>query len=250
MDTIAPTLLADLPAEVADSLKQFVDASHAALADKLVSVLLYGSAAEGRMRATSDVNVVVVIQSFDTAAMAQLEGPLRVAHAAVQLKAMFLCANELSAASEAFAVKFDDIVHRHRVLYGANPLAGLVIPRAAQVRRLRQVLLNLALRLRHDFVLIGSRAEQAERAIADAAGPLRAAATTLENLAGRHHTHPKAALAAIVASHGDASDRAVLEALSTVREGGRASDSREVLASVIALTQKLHTLALAVSDRD
>jgi hypothetical protein len=248
MDTVPSSLLSDLPREVAICLNDFVTAASAALGKDLVAIVLYGSAAEGRMRATSDVNVVIVLQRFDASALAALQGPLRIAHAAIELKAMFLCADEIQAASEAFAVKFDDILHRHRVLYGANPLTGLTISRAAQVRRLRQVLLNLVLRLRHDFVLISGRAEQAERAVADAIGPLRAAAATLGSLAGHSHANPKAALAALVAAQGSEAQSTLLETLSNVREGGHASDAATTLVSVIELTEMLHRLALATSE--
>jgi hypothetical protein len=58
--------MADLavPADVAQGLATFVDATQAALGPDLVAVVLFGSAAEGRLRATSDVNVIVVAQRF------------------------------------------------------------------------------------------------------------------------------------------------------------------------------------------
>ena len=72
---------------------------------------------------------------------------------------------------EAFTVKFADIVGRHRVLYGNDPFSDRDLPRAALIRRLDQVLLNLQLRLRERYVLMGEREELLARVIADAAGP-------------------------------------------------------------------------------
>jgi predicted nucleotidyltransferase len=47
------------PAEI----DEFVAAARDAFGDQLVSVVLYGSAAEGALRATSDVNVLVVLRA-------------------------------------------------------------------------------------------------------------------------------------------------------------------------------------------
>jgi hypothetical protein len=72
---------------------------------------------------------------------------------------MFLLATEVPAAMEAFAAKFADVLRRRRVLFGDDPFAGRTIPRAAEIARLRQVLLNLILRLRAAYVSDGDREE-------------------------------------------------------------------------------------------
>ena len=64
-----------VPENVRRVLGDFLRAAREAFGDDdLLSVVLYGSAAEGRMRATSDVNVVLVLARFDpTAARNELE---------------------------------------------------------------------------------------------------------------------------------------------------------------------------------
>ena len=54
-----------LPAHVASVLSDFAAQARDVLAGDLVSVVLFGSAAEGRLRATSDVNLILVLRSFD-----------------------------------------------------------------------------------------------------------------------------------------------------------------------------------------
>src|SRR5690242_14988107 len=154
------TVIADLPADVAHALDEFVVAARSAFADRLVSVILFGSAAEAALRATSDVNVIVVLSAFDRAAAEQLRAAARQARAAIRLRAMFLLEDELAPAAEAFAQKFDDVRRRHRVLWGRAPFAALTPSRAALMRRLDQVLLNLALRLRAAYVERGQHEEQ------------------------------------------------------------------------------------------
>ena len=54
-----------LPEAVRTTLSEFTAAAQQAFADDLVSVVLLGSAAERRLRATSDVNVVLVLRRAD-----------------------------------------------------------------------------------------------------------------------------------------------------------------------------------------
>src|SRR6185295_2756121 len=110
------------------------------------SVVLYGSGAEGQLRPTSDVNVMIVLTEFDRKRVDALREPLRIAHAAIKLTAMFLLESEIAAASESFAVKFSDILRRRRVLVGSDPFQGISITRQAEITRLKQVLFNLQLR--------------------------------------------------------------------------------------------------------
>ena len=184
----------ELPVEVDQRINAFVEAAKSAFESDLVSVVIYGSAAEGRLRATSDVNMLLVLKTFDQAHADRLREPLRLAHASVQLNAMFLLQAEVPAAMEAFAVRFADIIARHRVLFGADPIANLDLPRDALIRRLEQVLLNLQLRLRERYVLLSLREEQLALVIADAAGPLRSSAASLLHLEGQATTAPKEAL--------------------------------------------------------
>ena len=85
----------DLPRDIARVLADFVDAAREAFGDDLFSVILYGSAAEGALRPTSDVNVILVLRAFDRAKADRFRGPLQVAEAAIQLAAMFLLQEEI-----------------------------------------------------------------------------------------------------------------------------------------------------------
>lgn len=183
-----------LPQDVSDGLADFVESAKAALGPDLVSVVLFGSGAEGRLRPSSDVNVIVVLKRFDPSGIDALREPLRLAHALIQLNVMFLLESEIPAASEAFAVKFSDIAARHKVLAGSDPFLALSPSRHAQIGRLRQNLLNFVLRMRERYALVSLREEQLPPVIADAAGPLRAAAALLLALEGRSTESPKAAL--------------------------------------------------------
>ena len=123
----------DLPA----GLGVFVEAAIAALGSTLRSAVLFGSAAEGRLRPTSDINLILVLRAFEIDRMDKLREPLHLAAIAARVAPMFVLENELEAVGTAFAVKFMDIGHRRRVLYGDDPFISLTIPRAATIARLR-----------------------------------------------------------------------------------------------------------------
>ncbi len=73
--------LRDLPDVVARVLDDFVAATREAFGDDLVAIVLFGSAAEGALRATSDVNVIVILRAFERARADAVRGAVRVAQA-------------------------------------------------------------------------------------------------------------------------------------------------------------------------
>lgn len=246
------TSSAGLPEAVERAITSFVAASKEAFGADLVSIVLFGSGAEQNLRATSDVNILLVLKRFDQAEADRLREPLRFAHAAVELNAMFMLEAEVPAAMEAFAVKFSDILHRHRVLHGNDPFASVTVPDAALLRRLKQVLLNQQIRLRERYILLSLREEQLGRVIADAAPPLRASAASLLQLEGNPAPSPKKALERVVASLNDPGFTEVLSAMTKVRGGERleAGQMPAVMMNLMRLTERLRERAASLGSTD
>jgi predicted nucleotidyltransferase len=191
-----------LPAAVRSWLSQVSQTLIDSLGEELESLILFGSAAEGLMRASSDVNLLIVLSRFDPERIDRASAVLQDAAAAVELHPMFLLASEVPLAAESFSVKFDDIAHRHVVLYGTDPFEILKIPRALLVKRLQQVLFNLTLRLRTLYAVGRAREESLAAVIADTAAPLRRSAYSILELRGGHPSSPKAALESLAAEIG------------------------------------------------
>lgn len=210
--------LKDLPQPVVTGLSSFVNSALAIYEGALKSVVLYGSGAEGKLRETSDVNVILVLKSFDSTQADAIRAPYTAAQAAIKLTAMFLLEDEVAEASTAFGQKFSDIHRRHRVLYGDDPFASIQVPRAAVIWRLKQVLLNLVLRLREGYIERGMTPERIPALIADTAGPMRSCAATLLELEGTPDVAPKEALRRIVASFQENGWEEVLAHISQARE--------------------------------
>jgi len=221
----------DLPPDIAATLDEFRAKSVEAFGDSLKSILLFGSAAEGRLRATSDVNVVMVFSHLDLDRVKTWRPQVEVLVAAIDLQPLFLLEDEIAAAAEAFAVKYFDILHRRRVLHGTDPFATLKISDEALQRRVSQVLLNLALRLRHTL-LLGNDAGRTH-ALVDAIGPLRASAVALQELARQPLSEPREALLSLAAAYGAT---VLIEQLQALRISGDpvVADSTRLLGELIA----------------
>ncbi|MGK5012564.1 hypothetical protein [Janthinobacterium sp. MDB2-8] len=230
-----------LPEEIQRHLDLFVTAAQRAFGDDLAAAVLFGSAADGQLRATSDVNLLLLLKHFTPQAADALRGPLRLAHAAIDLQVMFLLESELPQAADAFAVKFADIIARHRVLLGVDPFASLHTSRDAVLRRLRQVLLNQQVRMRERYLLLSLNEEQLAGAIAAAAGPLRSAAASLAQLEGKSALSGKQAFEAFVVQLGDPALHAALQAMSAARETARLAPGQALPAftGLMTITERL-----------
>lgn len=249
MDTSIAKELEDLPKVSGVAVATFVAAAIQVFGHDLRSVVLYGSGAEGRLRPTSDINLVLVLSSFNPAEATAIRSHFSYAESAGRLTAMFLLESEVGAAVELFAQKFADILRRHRVLYGPDPFAPVSIPRSAEIWRLKQVLLNLKLRLREAYVQYGSTPERISRLIADSAGPIRSCAATLLELEGGAAIPPKEALAEFANSLCERDWGEILAHISETRERALLSPdlADATVFRLIELTTRLQTRAEALS---
>jgi len=231
-----------LGSETGSTLRDFVERAREVFGERLRAAVLFGSAAEGRLRQQSDVNLILVLRDFSPETAAELSGALGLARAAVDLHVMFLEEAEIPAAFECFAQKFGDILRRHFVVYGADTLAGYEVSREDEILRTRQVLLNLGLRLRERYTLLASHPDKVAGAIGDAVGPLRTCAAALCEIEGKPAESPKEAFAAVVAGLGVSEWHYLPQYFSALREQG--APSAPAAADVIA-----HVLALATALR-
>ncbi len=231
-----------LPQPVEQGLNEFAESARKAFGPDLVSIVLYGSAAEGRLRASSDVNTITVVKSFSSGAAHAISPVLTLLATAIQLETMFVLESELAETVNAFPVKFADIRLRHRVLLGGDPFANLEIPRAALIGRLRQVLLNTILRTRQSYALRLGREERMVALLADMAGPLRSAASAMLELNGSNAASPREALDQVAKSAAQPQWSESVSMLSIAREqrmlpAGKSAD--QVVFSLLELAQNM-----------
>jgi predicted nucleotidyltransferase len=248
--SISPPLEApQLPSPVNQVLADFLHAAKESLGSDLFSVVLYGSGAEGKLRATSDLNLVLVLSSFEQSNIDSLRAPLRLAQAAVQLRPMFLLKDEIHAAANSFASKFADILRRRVILYGEDPFLELAIPREIQLLELKQQLLNQILRLRASYVSSSLRPEQLDLVIARAIGPLRASAASLLELQGRSAASFHGALELVGAELGLTNWPQTFALLSAIRESRilPTAEAAHLFFQILDLTCRMHSRAEVLS---
>lgn len=227
---------------VEKTLGDLVQKTVEAFGKDLQSVVLFGSGAEGRLRSTSDVNLLFIVDGFRQDLVDPIREALQTAQAAAKAQVMFVRRAELEEAAEAFALKFTDIARRHKMLYGEDLVAGLTPSRKAVVRELKQALLNLTIRFRGRYAAVSLREEQISLIIAEAAGPLRAAAASLLVLEGHQAVSPKEALETIVQDLGWDQGPKMMRSISEAREKGTlpAGVGPDLLFQMIELAQALY----------
>jgi len=129
-------------------LNQLTGKLEAAFGARLVSVVLYGSAAAGDHQARySDLNILCVLDRLTSAELKAAEPVFRWWREQDNPAPLLLGQDEVSASTDCFAIEFHDILERHRILHGRDVLEGLAVDdryyRAQVEHELRAKLLRL-----------------------------------------------------------------------------------------------------------
>jgi predicted nucleotidyltransferase len=137
-----------------EKLAEFTRRLHEAAGDNLHSIVLYGSAARGEYHERrSDLNLLCVLGSAKASDLARVA---RVIHWwSGQLKEpppQFFTLEELRQSADVFAIELLDIGQSHKVLFGADPIAGLEVPLNLHRIEIEHDLRALLQKLRIHFV--------------------------------------------------------------------------------------------------
>ena len=129
-------------------LTQLVEKLQKAFGDRLVSVVLYGSAAAGDHHPKfSDFNILCVLSTITPRELAASEDIFRWWREQGSPSPLLLTADELTRSTDCFAIEFLDIKQQHKVLHGKDLVSELAVDRSfyrAQVEHdLRAKLLRL-----------------------------------------------------------------------------------------------------------
>jgi predicted nucleotidyltransferase len=130
-------------------LAELVEKTRAALGDRLVAEILYGSGASGEHHAKfSDLNVLAVVTDVTARELADAEPVVRWWHGEGNPSPLLLAREEVLASTDVFPIEFHDMLERRRVLYGEDVIAGLQIDRTYYRAQVEHDLLAKLLRLR------------------------------------------------------------------------------------------------------
>jgi hypothetical protein len=113
---------------VMNPLEELVPKLEAAFSGRLVSVVLYGSAAApGQSDRFSDLNILCVLKEITPRELAAGEPILRWWRELGNPSPLLMSEEEVSSSADSFPIEFRDMQHRRRVLFGPDPIADLVV---------------------------------------------------------------------------------------------------------------------------
>jgi predicted nucleotidyltransferase len=148
--------------------EQLVEKLRAALGDGLLSVVLYGSAASGDHEAKfSDVNVLCALRRITPAELAAAEPVFRWWQEKGNPSPLLLTEEELKRSTDCFPIEFHDLRARHRILFGADVVAGMEIGDGYYRAQVEHELRSRLLRLRQKAAAVLSDRDVLRRLLID-----------------------------------------------------------------------------------
>jgi hypothetical protein len=149
-------------------LNQLVEKLQKAFGDRLVSVVLYGSAADGDHHAKySDFNVLCVLTAITPRELAESTAIFHWWRELGSPAPLLLTEHEVATSTDCFAIEFIDIQHQHRVLHGKDIVSSLVIDRSFYRAQVEHDLRAKLLRLRQKASGMLSDADLLRRLLVD-----------------------------------------------------------------------------------
>jgi predicted nucleotidyltransferase len=180
-------------------LATFAAAVAGAAGDNLVSLTLYGSAARGALRETSDMNLILVLRDASAEVLKPLGRPFREWLRAGERPPLVFSADGWRAAADVFPIEIEDIRRSRRVLHGTDPVAHLTTRREDLRRELEREARGALVQLRAAYLAAaGDGRELADLVIGSCRTILVLARATLR-IAGTEPPEDPAALVSAVA---------------------------------------------------
>lgn len=130
-------------------LAQLVDRMIKAHGDGLVSVILYGSAADGSYHGKfSDLNVFCVLSSIGKKALADCEPIFKWWRETGNPAPLLMTEEEARTSTDSFPIEFHSMQERRKVLFGRDVIAGITVERRYYRPQLEYQLRVMLLRFR------------------------------------------------------------------------------------------------------
>jgi len=138
------------------TLDSFAGQVAAALGGRLVSLVVYGSAARGSAgrgaRQGSSIDTLLIADGVDERLLTALAPVVHAWQQAGHPPPIILSDGEWHASADAFAIEYEDIRAAHRVVAGRDPWPGISVQREDVQRQLEYELIGKLLRLRQGYV--------------------------------------------------------------------------------------------------
>ena len=157
-----------------------------ALGPRLVSLLLYGSAARGtHVPKRSDVNTLLICDAVDAALFDALAPVVRAWSKAGHPAPLILTADEWGESADAFPIEYEDMREAHRLLAGRDPWSGIQVEGDDLRRQLERELMGKLVRLRQAYGALWAEPKRLAGVIVGSAPGFFTMLRALLRLAGR-----------------------------------------------------------------
>jgi len=130
-----------------DELKELVTKLERAFADRLVSVVLYGSSANHHDR-FSDLNVLCVLKQITPRELSEAEPMMRWWREHKHPSPLLMSEEEVHHSADCFPIEFRDLKDRRKVLYGTDVIADVKVDYARYRIQVEHELRSKLIRLR------------------------------------------------------------------------------------------------------
>jgi predicted nucleotidyltransferase len=140
------------------TINEFVSRLREAAGNNIISVVLYGSAAEGEFHPEySDLNLLCVLKDTSFASLSKIAGAVEWWRKKKYHPPLVLTPQELKDTADVFSIEFVDMKQRHRVLYGEDVLRNLDVPMHLHRSQLEYELREKLFLLRQHILVAATR---------------------------------------------------------------------------------------------
>ncbi len=131
------------------SLTQLVEKIKKAFGDKVVSVILYGSGADGEVHKDySDLNVLCVLTQVTSIELAVVGGVFRFWREKGNPSPLLMSMEEVERSTDSFPIEFKDMQANRKILFGKDVIASLTVSTINYRTQIEHELRSKMLRLR------------------------------------------------------------------------------------------------------
>ena len=221
-----------------------------ALGDRLVSLILYGSAAMGdRLDRISDLNVLCVLDQITTAELAQSEPVFRWWLERGNPAPLLLTREEVGTSADCFPMEYHDMREHRRVLHGADVIEGLQIETATYRTQVEHELRAKQIRLRQKAAELLTQGDRLLKLLTHSISTFCVLGRHALILSGHE---PRFKKAEVVAALESAMDRKLdsFQAILAVRESGKAAPGQSAAALLEGYLREIDALVRFVDGLD
>src|ERR1700685_3207408 len=142
-------------------IDEFVVRIRQAAGENLRSVILFGSAVSGEFHPEySNVNLLCIVREASYATLSALAPVVEWWTRQKRHVPLLLTGEELQRSADVFSIEVLDMQRRHRLLFGADVLAGLTVPMHLHRVQLEYELREKTILLRERFLVSGTNKKQ------------------------------------------------------------------------------------------